>query len=71
MQNQIQIRLDQTEPLVCDCGNETFEQISFLRVIPSILSPTRKKEMMPVPAFRCCNCQKMAELPSEKTLKLT
>jgi hypothetical protein len=67
MTNQIQINLNQTKPLVCGCGNETFEQIHFIRVIPALLSPTQKAEMYPIPAFRCTNCQKMAEIKEKKT----
>lgn len=67
MQNQhIQIRIDQTEELKCKCGNATFIQVAFLRVVPALLSPTLKPEMMPIPAFQCVSCQRIAEIPQKK-----
>ncbi len=68
MKNQIQINLNDTKPLICGCGNETFEQIFFIRVIPALLSPTQKAEMYPVPAFLCRNCHKPAEISQKKTM---
>jgi DNA-directed RNA polymerase subunit RPC12/RpoP len=67
MQNQnIQIRLDQTEELKCKCGSAVFIQVNFIRIVPALLSPTLKPEMMPIPAFQCVNCQRMAEIPQKK-----
>jgi len=62
----VQIRLEQTEELKCTCGSALFIQVAFLRVIPALLSPTLKAEMMPVPAFQCVNCQRVAEIPQKK-----
>jgi len=69
MQNQIQIRLDQTQELKCSCGNATFIPVVFLRVVPALLSGTFKEEMMPIPAFQCMNCQRIAEIPQKKPVK--
>lgn len=70
MNNQIQVNLNQTKPLKCACGNETFTQVFFIRVLPALLSPTQKAEMIPIPAFLCTNCQLPAKIESEKSLKI-
>jgi hypothetical protein len=63
MSQPIQISLDKTNPYQCiACKGELFEQVNFLRIVPAILSPTMRKEIFPVPAFRCCKCKIIADL---------
>jgi len=72
MENQIKINLEQTRPLTCknntgfgsksECGGEVFSQVFFIRVVPALLSPTMREEIIPVPAFRCVKCNFVAEL---------
>lgn len=76
MQQQISIDLSKTRPLKCKgdfgllgfekCDNEEFESITFLRVLPALLSPTMKDEIIPIPAYRCTKCKKIADLTQTK-----
>lgn len=69
MNNHVQIDLSKTEAFKCACGNETFEALNFLRVVPAILSPTLKREIIPIPAFRCTRCKNLAELNKQNPKK--
>lgn len=69
MNNQVQIRLEQTTPLKCKCGNEKFYQVFFLRTVPALLSGTMKPEMLPIPAFECSICGEMANVSQNETRK--
>ncbi len=53
---QVSIDISKTKALVCKCGNHTFEQISFLRVLPALLSPNGKDAVIPMMAFACNAC---------------
>lgn len=80
MQQQISIDLSKTRPLKCTgsfgllglemCGCEEFESVTFLRVLPALLSPTMKDEIIPVPAYRCVRCKKIADLTQTKPEKM-
>lgn len=72
MENQINIPLEQTKPYKCTqvvaligggtCGSEQFSQVYFLREIPALISPTMRKEIAPVPVFKCIKCGAIADL---------
>jgi hypothetical protein len=67
----IQISLDKTTAFQCTaCKGELFEQVNFLRIVPAIISPTMKKEIFPVPAFRCCKCKILADLNQKEAVKI-
>jgi len=65
-QNSIQIDLSKTEAIICRCGNEAFERYYFLRSLPALLSPTLRKELIPIEAFRCIKCKKVLEFDQKK-----
>lgn len=70
MNQPIQIPLDRTTPHQCKaCKSELFEQVNFLRIVPALLSPTGRKEIFPVPAFRCCKCKIIADMSQKEPLK--
>lgn len=68
---QVQIRLDQTKEFNCKCGSATFFAISFLRVVPALLSPTLKAELMPLPAYRCTECLEIVNFNPDQPQKKT
>lgn len=71
MNQQVHIDLKHTKPMFCaSCSCESFEQFFYLREIPAIISPTGRREVMPVPAFRCFHCKTPIDL-SEKPSKNT
>jgi hypothetical protein len=53
---QVSIDIGKTKALVCKCGNHTFTQISFLRVLPALLSPNGKDAIIPMMSFACNAC---------------
>jgi hypothetical protein len=53
---QVSIDISKTRALVCKCGNHTFTQISFLRVLPALLSPNGKDAVIPMMSFACNAC---------------
>jgi hypothetical protein len=53
---QVSIDIGKTKALICKCGNHTFEQISFLRVLPALLSPNGKDAVIPMMSFACNSC---------------
>jgi hypothetical protein len=69
MKQSEQINLSLTESIQCDCGNETFNQIFFIRRLPAVVSPTLRTEMMPLPSFECRRCRKIIDLEQKKTEK--
>ena len=59
---QVELDLSEAETLKCDeCGNYTFIQSFFLKRISPIVSPTGKETIVPIQAFACGNCGKVAE----------
>jgi hypothetical protein len=46
------------ETLKCaSCESDKFDQVFIVKKIPSVLSPTGKQIMIPVPVFECTNCK--------------
>lgn len=56
MMQQRGVDLSQTSPLVCKCGNHTFEQVFFLRVVPALLTGESKPGLAPLMTFACNSC---------------
>ena len=54
-----QVNVDQLPSIKCDCGNETFEQITFLKCIPAIMAGALADQLLPLPVFRCCRCKNL------------
>lgn len=57
MQQQLNIPLDKSTPLVCEeCQNETFRQVFFLRTVSKFIAGTDQDGLIPIPSFACTNC---------------
>ena len=59
MQQQQQFNIDfsQTTPVVCEnCGHEHFTQVSLMRKLSPMLSPTGEPTLIPIPVFACTKC---------------
>jgi hypothetical protein len=67
MQNQVQIDISKTDAVKCKCGNETFDQVYFLRRVPGIISPTFKDELIPLPSFLCRKCKNLYSFDQKKS----
>ena len=56
-QPQFNIDLSQTTPVVCEeCGHEHFTEVSLMRKLSPMLSPTGQAAMIPIPVFACAKC---------------
>lgn len=50
------------EDVKCDkCGNFTFVQVSLMKRLPSVISPTGKETFMPMQVFACAVCNHINE----------
>lgn len=57
MQQQLNIPLDKSTPLVCEeCQNETFKQVFFLRTVSKFIAGTDQDGLIPIPSFACTSC---------------
>ena len=57
MQQQLNIPLEKSTPLVCEeCQNETFKQVFFLRTVSKFIAGTDQDGLIPIPSFACTSC---------------
>lgn len=57
MQQQLNISLDQTTPVLCEkCQGHFFEQVLHLRVASGLLTGTGVPTYVPIPVFACKAC---------------
>jgi|TARA_B100000287_G_C20452456_1_gene710039 hypothetical protein len=73
MQNQQQFNIDlsQTTAVVCEeCGHEHFTQVSLMRKLSPMLSPTGEPTLIPIPVFACVKCNHVNKefLPKNDTI---
>ena len=56
-QQQFNIDITQTTPVVCDsCGCEHFTQVTLMRKLSPMLSPTGQPALIPIPVYACRKC---------------
>ena len=52
-----QVDISLAVDLKCDdCGNYTFVEIAMLKLLPALVSPTGKNELIPIPVMACNRC---------------
>ena len=67
-EQQFNIDISQTTPVVCEkCGHEHFIQVSMIRKLSQMLSPTGQPALIPIPVFACAACGHVNEefLPND------
>ena len=67
-EQQFNIDISQTTPVVCEkCGHEHFVQVSMIRKLSQMLSPTGQPALIPIPVFACAACGHVNEefLPND------
>jgi hypothetical protein len=52
----INIRPEDTKPVVCQCGGQVFQECFMIRRISAIISPTGKEEEFQIPVPVCIAC---------------
>lgn len=69
-EHQFNIDISQTTPVVCEkCGHEHFTQVSMIRRLSPMLSPTGQPALIPIPVFSCAACGHVNEefLPKDES----
>lgn len=58
MQDQrMNLDLSNAQDVVCDnCGNYTFQEVTLMKRISALVSPTGKEAIVPIPTFACNAC---------------
>ena len=56
-QPPMNIDLNNAQDITCDnCGNYTFNEVSLMKRISALVSPTGKEAIIPIPTFACNAC---------------
>ena len=51
------VDLSKADDIMCDkCGNYTFEQVTLMKRMSALISPTGKEAIVPIPTFACNAC---------------
>ena len=54
---QLRVGLESSTGISCnECGNDTFNEVVYLRKISKILTGTAEDALIPVPTFACAKC---------------
>lgn len=65
----LNISLDKTTPVTCEeCGNDTFQQVTFLREVSKFIAGTDQDALIPIPSFACLKCGYVNEKFQPKNL---
>lgn len=58
MQDQrVNIDLSNAQDITCEnCGNYTFQEVTLMKRISALISPTGKEAIVPIPTFACNAC---------------
>jgi uncharacterized Zn finger protein len=65
-------KIPELDNIKCNkCGGDTFDMVNIIKKVPSIYSQTGKAELLPIPAFRCSECNHINEelLPKKMRAK--
>jgi hypothetical protein len=61
MQQQQQIDISATTPLACECGNETFKEVMYLRKESRLMSGLPEDRLVPIQLLACDKCETLVE----------
>lgn len=66
-QPKLNISLDKTTPVVCECGSQVFQEGLIIRKASKFLTGTQEDAVIPIPTFACISCGKVPEdfLPAQ------
>ncbi len=65
-QQQVNIRPEDTELVLCKCGESIFEQVFMIRKLSALISPTGKEEQFQIPLILCRVCGEPLEGEDEE-----
>jgi len=56
-----QVDITATTPLTCDCGNETFKEVMYLRKESRLMSGLPEDRLVPIQLMACDKCGILVE----------
>ena len=56
-----QVDISATTPLVCDCENETFKEVMYLRKESRLMSGLPEDRLVPIQLIACDKCGELVE----------
>ena len=56
-----QVNILATTPLTCDCGNETFKEVMYLRKESRLMSGLPEDRLVPIQLLACAKCGVLVE----------
>jgi len=56
-----QVDISATTPLACDCGNETFKEVMYLRKESRLMSGLPEDRLVPIQLLACGKCGNLVE----------
>ena len=56
-----QVDITATTPLVCDCENETFKEVMYLRKESRLMSGLPEDRLVPIQLLACAKCGVLVE----------
>ena len=57
MGQQLNVDLSKADDVTCErCGNYTFEEVTLMKRMSALISPTGKEAIVPIPTFACNAC---------------
>jgi hypothetical protein len=61
----VHLPVDKLKVISCSCGCITFNERKTIKLVPAMLSPTGKKELLIIPVFVCSDCGKVIDALNE------
>lgn len=62
MDQNVRVGLENSSPIVCEsCGNDTFNEASYLRRVSKLLTGSADDTIVHVPTFTCSKCSHVNE----------
>ena len=56
-----QVDISATTPLACECGNETFKEVMYLRKESRLMSGLPEDRLVPIQLLACGKCESLVE----------
>lgn len=69
-QNQTQVDISQSKPMVCSCGHDVYIQGTKFRTISKLLTGATQDMIIPIEVFLCGNCGEINKALYPKELDL-
>jgi hypothetical protein len=58
-QQEVRLDLSQTTPIICECGNQFFQEVVMIRKWSRFASGLPTDQNVPIPVMICTECKKI------------